>query len=214
MSQPAGSVDGPASNKGTDSQDDPPADPPAVNNKPARNGQPASGTPVTPYSAAFDLVLVSRRTRPTREEVRAAIVRSSNAAGERLLRDGALDCQPMVVVVDQFTVLKVDTSDRTGWAEVEVREEASLQYGKADVSQMTIRLRVTLRRETEGWILLWPQDRACLARDPAIKVLAGHLAATSRAPANASPQDLRKIVKVLDRLLAEKDPLAANRRSQ
>src|SRR5260370_2172384 len=141
MSQQGGAVDGPASNKGTDSQDAAPDDPPAVNNKPARNGQRASSTPVTPYSAAFDLVLVSRRTRPTREEVRAAIVRSSNAAGERLLRDGALDSQPMVVVVDQFTVLKVDTSDRTGWVEMEVRERASAQSGKADVSPMTTRFR-------------------------------------------------------------------------
>jgi hypothetical protein len=209
VSQPADSVERPPLNIGRDSQDDPPNDRPASSNKLAGNGQSAPSTPVTGFNPAFDLVLVSRRTRPTREEVRAAIVASSNAAGERLLRDGALDSQPMVVVADEFSVLKVDTGDRAGWAEVEVREQASIQHGRADLSQMTVRLRVTLHREPEGWFLLWPQDRTCLARDPAIKVLAGHLAATSRAPASASPQDLRKIVKVLDRLLAERGALAA-----
>jgi NlpC/P60 family len=214
IDQPAGSVKRLALNNGPDSPDDPFDDPPAANNQLARNEKPASSSSAAGYDTAFDRVLVSRLTRPTREEVRAAIVRSSNAAGERLLRDGALDSQPMVVVVDEFTVRKVDTSDRAGWAEVEVREQASIQHGKADVSKMTGRLKVALRHETEGWILLWPQDRTCLRRDRAIKVLAGHLAATSRAPANASPQDLRKILKVLDKLLAEKDALAANRGSE
>lgn len=214
MNQPAGSVKQLALNDGPDSHDDLFDDPPAASNKLARNDKSAPSSSVTSYDTAFDLVLVSRRTRPTREEVRQAIVRSSNAAGERLLRDGALDSHPMVAVVDEFTVRKVDTSDRAGWAEVEVREQASIQHGKADLNKMIGRLRVALRREKEGWILLWPQDRTCLRRDLAIKVLAGYLAATSRAPANANPQDLRKIVKVLDRLLAERDALAANRGSE
>jgi NlpC/P60 family len=214
VSSPSGSVDRLALNNGPGSQDDPPAGAPATNDKRARNAQAATGASMTGYSATFDSVLVSQRSRPTREEVRAAILSFSSAAGERLLHEGSLNSEPMVVVMDEVTVAKVDTRADAGWAQVEVKEQASIQHGKADLSRATGKFRVNLRRETEGWVLVWPQDQTCLARDPAIKVLAGHLAATSRAPASANTQDLRTILKVLDRLLAEKNTVAGNRRSE
>jgi NlpC/P60 family len=145
----------------------------------------------------YDVIFVSR-TRPTKDEVLAAIVRRAHVAGERLARGTALDSQPSVVVADQFKVVELNVSDRSGWVEVEVKQAASIQYGFADASPSTSKWRARLRREQQGWVLLAPQDRVYIRRKLAIEALAKHLAVLSRIPANS--QEVRRVVSVLDEL--------------
>jgi hypothetical protein len=150
----------------------------------------------------FDSVFVSPHSKPSREEVRAAIIRATETNGERLLRAAAVDSHASIMVVDELTVIEINTHDRSGWAEVEVKETASVQYGRTELRPATERWRLTLRREQQGWILLSPQDRMYLRHDQAIKALANHLALISGARGNR--QELRRTVKMLDELLAQR----------
>jgi hypothetical protein len=155
-----------------------------------------------PGNASLDVVFVSP-AKPSRDDVLAAITRLTDVSGERVLRQASLDSRPSVAVVDQFKVAKLHVGDRSGWAELEVKQAASIQYGFADLRATTSTWRATLRREEQGWVLLAPQDRIYIRREPAIQALSEHLAAMSRVPANS--QEVRRVVKVLDELLAEKN---------
>jgi hypothetical protein len=154
-------------------------------------------------AARLEAVFVSV-AKPSKDEVLAAVVRLADRAGERLAPETSLDSQPAVAVVDHFKVVKlsVNTSDRSGWAEVEVKQAASIQYGFTDLRPSTSKWRATLRHEKQGWVLLAPQDRIYIGREPAIQVLSNHLAVLSRMSANS--QEVRRVMKVLDELLAEK----------
>jgi len=150
---------------------------------------------------SHDVVFVSSAL-PSRDEVLAAVVRLADVTGERLVPVTSLDSQPSVVVADQFKVVELNVSDRSGWAEVEVQQAASIQYGFADARPGTGKWRAILRRDNQGWVLLAPQDRIYIRREPAIHALANHLAVLSRIPANS--QEVRRVVKVLDELSAGK----------
>jgi hypothetical protein len=160
---------------------------------------------------ASDSVFVSSN-QPSRDEVLAAIVRLADVSGERLVRGTSLDSQPAITVADQFKVIELDINDRSGWAEVEVKQAASIQYGFADTRPSTSRWRATLRRKKQGWVLLAPQDRIYVRREPAIQALANHLAVLSRIPANG--EEVRRVVRVLDELSAEKSTYAGAAGSQ
>jgi hypothetical protein len=150
-----------------------------------------------------DAVFVSA-AKPSRDEVLAAVVRMAGRAGERLAPGTSLDSQPAVAVADYFKVigLSVNTIDRSGWAELEVKQAASIQYGFVDDRSSTSKWRATLRREKQGWVLLAPQDRVYIGREPAIQALSNHLAVLSRISANS--QEVRRVVRVLDELLAQR----------
>jgi hypothetical protein len=165
-------------------------------------------TQTSPPSDAetFDVILVSR-ARPTKDEVLAAIVRRADVTGKRLARGTALDSQPSVAVADQFEVVALNVSDRSGWAEVEVKQAASIQYGFADLKPSTSKWRATLRRGRQGWVLLAPQDPIYIRRELAIQALANHLAVLSRIPANS--QEVRRVVRVLDELSGGKSAYGA-----
>jgi hypothetical protein len=158
-----------------------------------------------PGNTSLDVVFVSS-AKPSRDDVLAAIAHLTDASGERLMRRSSLDSRPNVAVVDQFKVAKLHVGDGTGWAELEVKQAASIQYGFADLRATTSTWRATLRREEQGWVLLAPQDRIYIRRDLAIRALSDHLAVLSRMPANS--QEVRRVVRVLDELLAEKNSYA------
>jgi hypothetical protein len=160
---------------------------------------------------ALDSVFVSLDP-PSRDEVLAAIVRLTDVSGERLVRGTSLDSQPAITVADQFKVIELNISDRFGWAEVEVKQAASIQYGFADTRPSIGTWRATLRRKKQGWVLLAPQDRIYVRREPAIQALANHLAVLSRIPANG--EEVRRVVRVLDELSAERSTYAGAAGSQ
>jgi cell wall-associated NlpC family hydrolase len=153
-------------------------------------------------NARLDVVFVSP-AKPSGDDVLAAITRLTDASGERLVRRSSLDSRPSVAVADQFKVTKLHVGDRSGWAELEVKQAASIQYGFADLRATTSTWRAALRREEQGWVLLAPQDRIYIRRELAIQALSDHLAMLSRMPANS--QEVRRLVRVLDELLAEKN---------
>ena len=113
----------------------------------------------------------------------------------------------MILVADPFTVGELNIHDRSGWVGLEANQATSIRYGKTDLKRTDAQLRVSLRRDEQGWILLWPRDRIYMGRELAIRVLANHLAAESRVSADA--QGLRNVVRALDELLEEKSQNAS-----
>jgi hypothetical protein len=151
-----------------------------------------------PGDAGTPNVVFVSSALPSRDEVLAAVVRLADVTGERLVPGTSLDSQPAVVVADQFRIVELNVSDRSGWAEVEVRQAATIQYGFADFRPSTAKWRAILRRDKQGWVLVAPQDGIYIRREPAIHALANHLAVLSRIPANS--QEVRRVVRVLDEL--------------
>jgi hypothetical protein len=148
-----------------------------------------------------DVIFVSQRKKPSKDEVLAAIIRSVDANGQRLLRNPSLDSQPSIAIAEQFTVNGLNIKDNAGWADLKVKRTASIQYGKADLNESTDSWRVRLNRREQGWTVLVPQDRIYLRRDLAVMALTSHLARVSRAPGNR--QELKKLVRILEHLLSE-----------
>jgi len=147
----------------------------------------------------FEKVLVSSQSRPSKVEVRAALVRAAGANGERALREGLKDAQ-IVAVADEFIVDELHIEGHSGWAVLKFTTTASIQNGKADLHRRTIRWRMALHRETPGWLMFVPREKTCVSHDQAIQALTARLEHLSHEGENA-PQ-FRRTVKVLDDLLA------------
>jgi len=160
----------------------------------------------------LDSVFVSPRPKPSKEEVRTAIVRASGMNSERLLRIIEAGSHSNITLVDDFTVVEINVRDRSGWADVDVKETEPVQNAKTEFKQIRERWRLPLRREQQGWVLLSLQDRMYLRRDQAVKALANRLALMSEEQGNL--QELRKTVRMLDELLGEKTAKAPATGSQ
>jgi hypothetical protein len=155
-------------------------------------------------------IFVTWRATPSRSEVLAAIMRSADDNGERLLRSGQLNSQPLVGVVDGFRIVSLSVQEGTGLADVEVKEIATFQYGKARPYRVTDRRRVILSRQQQGWILLDPQDLLYLNRRLAATALTNQLATMLHAPA----EEVRKAVAIRHELLSAKSADASVRGSE
>jgi hypothetical protein len=161
-----------------------------------------------------NVVFVSQRRKPLKQEVLAAMIRSVDANSKRLLDspNEALDSQRSVLVVDQFTVAALNIHDNDGWVNLRAKRMASIQYGKADLNESTDTWRVRLSRQERGWVVLMPQEPIFIRRQLAVPTLSNHLATMSQAPANN--EERRKVVKILDQLLLKSDAEAAAGGSQ
>jgi len=150
-----------------------------------------------------DQVLVTSRPAPTKKEVLAALRRSVETNGERLLQAGSLDSQPSVSVVDHFKIVSINIEGNSGLAELEVKQVGAFEYGKATTRRTKTRLQVILsRQEAQSWVLVMPQDLICLDRHLAVMALADHLAAVP--PAQANSPELKVSRKLLNDLSSER----------
>src|SRR5258708_32401338 len=75
----------------------------------------------------FNAVFVSLGPKPSREEVRAAVIRAVDANSERLFRTAAVDSYPRTAVADEFTVVGLNTHGRPAWPEVEANESVAMR---------------------------------------------------------------------------------------
>jgi len=151
-----------------------------------------------------DQVLVTSRPTPAKKEVLAAVRRSVDATGERLLQGGSMDSQPSVGVVDHFKIVAIDLQGNSGLADLEVKQMGAFEYGKAIPKRTTVRRHVTLSRQeqAQGWVLIMPQDLICLDRYLAVLALAEHLETVPPTPANGP--ELKASRKLLNELSSER----------
>jgi hypothetical protein len=172
--------------------------PPRSRARPARDVdaiiQPTSGD-----SKTSDIVFVSSHTRPSKDDVRAALIRFADANGERLSQHAVIRPEQSIVIPDQVMVADVDVNDRSGWVALQMKDQVRNGSGP-DGLTVAGRWRLSLQRENRGWVMLVPQDRIYLRLGPAIHALADQVARTSRVPANE--REFKKAVKTLNDLLS------------
>ena len=138
-------------------------------------------------------VLVTSRATPAKKEVLAAIRRSVDANGERLL-SGSLESQPSVSVVDRLKIVAINVQGNAGFADLEVTQMGTVEYGKAAPARATVVREMILSRQEQGWVLVIPQDLMCLNRDLAVMAITDHLTSV--------PHDSHEL-KVSRKLLSE-----------
>jgi len=157
--------------------------------------------PTTIPMTSDDEIFVTSQATPSRREVLAAVVRAADGNGERLLRNGLLDSQPSVGVADCFRITALNLKGKHGLADLEVKEIATLRYGRLHAKRAIARRHVVLSRQEQGWVLLLPQDLVYL--HPRVAgVLTNRLAAIS--PALADRQEAKTTVTILRELTPEK----------
>jgi hypothetical protein len=143
-------------------------------------------------------IAVTSRERPSKKEVLAAVLESADRNGKQLLQTGSLDSQPSVSVVDRLRIVAINLQGRSGLADLEVKQNATFQYGKAIPIRTTARRHVILNRQEQGWVLVRPQDLMCLNRDLAVAALSEDLATMTLLPTNSPDQ--KRSLKVLHQL--------------
>ena len=81
-----------------------------------------------------------------------------------------------VVIVDRFTVERVEIKGGHGWAHVRIDSKVSIANGTVQRKQVRENVRVLLRRVASGWEAVNPADRTYVPHDLAVKSLAAQLA--------------------------------------
>jgi hypothetical protein len=100
----------------------------------------------------------------------------SSAAGIILRTGGPLDLPQPVLVVERFSVQRVEIKRDRGWAHLEIDSRLSIARGEAHVKRRREKIRWELRRTESGWEAVAPPNRTYVPRDVAVKNLAAQLA--------------------------------------
>jgi hypothetical protein len=161
-----------------------------------------------PFEIPTSTIVVAAGKLPTREEVAEGISELTDAAGNLLRKDDPLKARSSVVIVEQFTVVKVEIKRDHGWARLQVESRVSIDGGTIQRKPRRENVRWELRRVPTGWELVTPQDRTYVPHDVAVKDLAAQLAQLTQsegAPANRATalQQESHIANLLSALLVQ-----------
>jgi len=148
-----------------------------------------------------DVVFVSLRDKPAKNEVVAAIVGTVDGRAAALAESIHLESARQVVVADGFKVVELKFKNNAGWAEVEVQQRAAFRFGSADPTPAKNRWRIALSRQDQVWVLLLPRSPLFLRHEVARTVLARHLATLP----SADKHEREKVEHILDGLTSRED---------
>lgn len=157
------------------------------------------GPPAPPESpvpkevdAAFEIptsvVIAAGNKPPTREEVTEGISELSDALGSRLRTDDPLKNQQPMVIVEQFSVERVDVKHDHGWARLVVDSKVLIAGGTTQLRRRREKVRWELRRTESSWEVVTPSDRTYVPHDVAVKNLAANLARLANSDGAAEHQ--------------------------
>jgi hypothetical protein len=132
--------------------------------------------PGGPFEIPTSTIVAGAGKRPTREEVAAGISELSDAAGNSLRKDDPFIARSPLVIVEQFSVVRVETKRDHGWARLQVDSRVSINGGTIARKPRRENVRWELRRVPAGWEIVAPQDRTYVPHDVAVKDLAAQLA--------------------------------------
>ncbi len=167
-----------------------------------RDAAPASEVPSS-------IVIAGGAKPPTREEVAEGISELTDAEGNVLRTHDPLKVQVPVVIVEQFSVDRLEIKRDHGWAYLQIYSEASIAGGTFHLMRRHDKVHWELRRTASSWEALTPPDRLYVPHDVAIRNLAAQLARLTESDSAAARQEgvLRQesqLVKLLGALLASK----------
>ena len=155
------------------------------------------GPPVPPELAkaapAFEtpssIGIVSGSRPPTREDV-AKGISALNAMSGKVLQSDDLFSRPMpVVIVDQFSVERVEIKREHGWAQLRIDSKVCVGCGLNQPKGAREKVRWELRRTESGWEVVPPADRTYVSHDEAVRNLAGQLALLAESDGAAAHQE-------------------------
>jgi hypothetical protein len=149
---------------------------------------PASANPATSFEIPPSIIIAAGNKSPTRNDVAVGISELSNAAGHVLRTDDPLKLPLPVVIVEQFSVERVEIKRDRGWARLLIDSKVSVAGGEAHVKRRRERIRWELRRTESGWEAVAPSDRTYVPRDVAVKNLAAQLARLTESDGAATQQ--------------------------
>jgi hypothetical protein len=161
------------------------------------------------FEIPSSVVVTSGKKGPTPEEVAEGISELSDAMGKALGVEEPLKAQRAVVIVENFSVKKVETKRDRGWAQLVVDSKVWISGGTMQVKRRQETVRWELRRTESGWEAVTPVDRAYVPHDVAVKNLAAQLARISASDEAAQHQDAAlkqeaEIAGILNALLQNK----------
>jgi len=129
-----------------------------------------------PFEIPTSTIVAAAGKPPTREEVAEGISELSDAAGNLLRKDDPFKTRSPVVIVEQFSVVRVEIKRDHGWARLQVESKVSIDGGTIQRKPRRENVRWELRRVPAGWEVVIPQDRTYVPHDVAVKDLAAQLA--------------------------------------
>lgn len=187
--------------------------PKAVSNRaPLIYGPLASSAPAnaaTAFEVPPSILIAVGNKPPTRHDVAEGISELSNAAGNVLRTNEPLKPPLPVMIVERFSVERIEIKRDRGWAYLEIDSRVSIADGEAHVERQREKIRWELRRTESGWEAVAPPDRTYVQEDVAVKYLAAQLAHLTGSDGAAAHQEIvlrqeSQLVKLLSVLLETK----------
>ena len=155
-------------------------------------GPPAPRAPAnasTPFEIPPSIIIAAGNKSPTLNEVAEGISELNSAAGKVLRTNDPLKLPLPLLIVERFSVERVEIKRDRGWAHLQIDCKVSLVDGAAHLNRRREKIRWELRRTESGWEAVAPSDRTYVPRDVAVKNLAAQLARlTEGAGARTDPQ--------------------------
>lgn len=137
---------------------------------------PAPASAATAFEVPPSILIAAADKSPTRDEVAEGISELSNAAGNVLRTDEPLKLRRPVLIVERFSVERVDIQHERGWARLQIDSNVSIAGGQVRLKRRRERIRWELRHTESGWEAVAPTDRSYVPQDVAVKNLAAQLA--------------------------------------
>ena len=137
----------------------------------------------TPFELPTSMIVSAGAKPPTHEEVAEGISELTDATGNLLRKDDPFKTHSPVVIVEQFSVVKVEIKRDHGWARLQVESRVSIDGGTIQRKPRRENVRWELRRVPAGWEVVTPQDRTYVPHDVAVKDLAAQLAQLTQSEA-------------------------------
>ncbi len=160
----------------------------AIYGPPAPRVSPASKDIEAAFEIPASVIIATGNKPPTREEVALGISELSDALGIQLKTDDPLKNQRPVVIVEQFSVERVDVKHDHGWVRLAVDSKVLISGGATQVRRRHEKVRWELRRTESGWEAVTPTDRTYVPHDVAVKNLAANLARLTESDGAAEHQ--------------------------
>jgi len=137
---------------------------------------PAPANPAKASDVASSVIITAGNIAPTRNQVADGISELSSAAGDVLRTEDPLKPRLPVLIVEQFSVERVEFKRDHGWAHLQIESKVSIAAGQTHVKRRREKIRWELRRTESGWEAVAPSDRTYVSQDVAVRNLTAQLA--------------------------------------
>lgn len=143
----------------------------------------------TPFHMPSTVLIAPGSKLPTRDDVAGSFSELADAGGNVLRTDDLMKIQSPVVIVERFTVQRLDLKRDRGSATLEIESKVSVNGGTAQLKTKREKIRWELQRTESGWEAAAPLDKTYVPRDVAVKSLAAQLAELTASQGAAQHQE-------------------------